>query len=79
MKIHRFGSSLGLADLNKDGLVDLVVGEPYAGYHELSYEGGVTILFGRLDGGCRLKFLVSRCTCRCRQLESGGRCKGEMC
>jgi len=47
----RFGSSLGLADLNKDGLVDLVVGEPYAGYHELSYEGGVTILFGRLEGG----------------------------
>ena len=53
MKIHRFGSSLGLADLNKDGLVDLVVGEPYAGYQELSYEGGVTILFGRLEGGCR--------------------------
>ena len=53
VKIHRFGSSLGLADLNKDGLVDLVVGEPYAGYHELSYEGGVTVLFGRLEGGCR--------------------------
>ena len=49
----RFGSSLGLADPNKDGLVDLVVGEPYAGYRELNYEGGVTILFGRLEGGCR--------------------------
>ena len=31
--------------------MDLVVGEPYAGYHELQYEGGVTVLFGSLDEG----------------------------
>ena len=50
-RLIRFGTSLGVADLNKDGLKDLVVGEPYAGYHELQYEGGVTILFGSLDEG----------------------------
>ena len=40
-----------MADLNKDGLMDLVVGEPYAGYQELQYEGGVTVLLGSLDEG----------------------------
>jgi len=51
----RFGTSLGVADLDKDGLMDLVVGEPYAGYHELQYEGGVTILFGSNgEGGWEL-------------------------
>ena len=40
-----------MTDFNKDGLMDLVVGEPYAGYHELRYEGGVTILFGSLVEG----------------------------
>ena len=42
---------MGVADFNKDGLIDLVVGEPYAGYHELHYEGGVTVLFGSLVEG----------------------------
>ena len=42
---------MGVADLDKDGLMDLVVGEPYAGYHELRYEGGVTVLFGSLGAG----------------------------
>ena len=50
-EVIRFGTSLGVADLNKDGLMDLVVGEPYAGYHELQYEGGVTVLFGSLGEG----------------------------
>ena len=34
-----------------DGLMDLVVGEPYAGYHDLQYEGGVTVLFGSRGAG----------------------------
>ena len=42
---------MGVADLDKDGLMDLVVGEPYAGYQELQYEGGVTVLFGSLGAG----------------------------
>ena len=50
-KLARFGTSLGVGDINKDGLLDLVVGEPYAGYQDLQYGGGVAVLLGNLGEG----------------------------
>ena len=50
-KLARFGTSLGVGDFNKDGLLDLVVGEPYAGYQDLQYGGGVAVLLGNLGEG----------------------------
>ena len=50
-ELSRFGTSLGVADLNKDGFLDLVVGEPYAGYQDLQYGGGVAVLLGNLGEG----------------------------
>ena len=50
-KLSRFGTSLGVGDFNKDGLLDLVVGEPYAGYQDLQYGGGVAVLLGNLGEG----------------------------
>ena len=49
--IPRFGSSFGVADLNFDSILDLVVGEPYTGYGDLTYGGVVKVFYGVLEAG----------------------------
>ena len=65
----RFGSSLAVIDINLDGVLDIVVGEPYAGADTLSYDGGVQVLFGilqdddnyNLEDGFKIKCEESPC------------------
>jgi len=45
-----FGGALAVADLNRDGLADIVVGTPYEGVAGKSQSGEVTIIPGRRTG-----------------------------
>ena len=47
--ISRFGTSLSVLDINRDGLLDLAVGHPYSGVESLQYHGGVTVYLGQED------------------------------
>ena len=40
-----------MIDLNGDSMLDLAVGEPYAGYGNLSYGGAVTVFYGSMQDG----------------------------
>ena len=47
----RFGSSFAVADVNDDGVNDLVIGEPYTGAENLEYHGGVSVYLGDVTTG----------------------------
>ena len=53
-RFTRFGTAFVATDMDGDGVVDLAVGEPYAGYGELAYGGAVRVFHGYLrEGGER--------------------------
>lgn len=49
-KNDAFGGSLAVADLNRDGLADIVVGTPYEGLAGKNRAGQVTVIPGRRTG-----------------------------
>ncbi|MFG1666112.1 FG-GAP repeat protein [Streptomyces sp. Y7] len=49
-KHDAFGGSLAVADLNRDGLADIVVGTPYEGVAGKNRSGEVTVIPGRRTG-----------------------------
>ncbi|XP_065055782.1 phosphatidylinositol-glycan-specific phospholipase D-like isoform X2 [Rhopilema esculentum] len=46
-RMSKFGWSMAIVDVNKDGLADLAVGAPSQGSSQLKYYGAVHIYFGR--------------------------------
>jgi glycosylphosphatidylinositol phospholipase D len=49
----RFGWSMSVVDLNKDGIDDLAVSAPSFGANEYTYYGKVNVYFGRKNEGLR--------------------------